>query len=135
MYKSKQGFLDNDFLKYHQIKSAEIIVNFLKKNNCSENQLSKVYHLIANHEFGGDFESDILKDADSLSFFKINAEHFIKVKTKETSIKKVKEKLEWMYNRISYNETKESTLHYYKKAILKLEKNGSFPKSVANTSS
>ncbi len=106
MYKSENGFLDKNFLEYHQKKSAEIICNFLKTQKYPENKIKKVYKLVSNHEFGGDFETNILKDADSISFFIHNVDHFIKVKSKESSYKKVKEKLNWMYNRITFKESK-----------------------------
>ena len=121
MYKSEKGFLDTDFLKYHQRRSAEILSEFLKKSNYPQDKIKKVYNLVANHELGGDFETDILKDADSISFFIHNVEHFITVKTKESSIEKTLEKLNWMYGRITHNIAKEIVDSFYKKSIEKLK--------------
>ena len=115
MYKSDKGFLDKEFLEYHQRKSAEIIADFLKTNNYPREKIEKVYNLIINHEFGGDFDTDILKDADSISFFIHNVEHFVKVKSKESSIEKVKEKLNWMFNRITNKQAKNIVISIYKK--------------------
>jgi hypothetical protein len=122
MYQSDDGFLNKDFLKYHQERSAEILADFLKNNHYPSDKIAKVHTLVSNHETGGDFDSNILKDADSVSFFKNNSKHFIEVKTVESSVKKVLKKLQWMYNRISFNEAKEAASPYYRDAVLKLEK-------------
>ncbi len=121
MYKSNSGFLSEWYLNYHQRKSAEILVEFLKNNNYPENKRKKVFNLILKHEIGGDVETNILKDADSISFFIINSEHFINVKTKQSSVEKVKEKLNWMFKRITFNEAKDIAKNYYLNAINRLE--------------
>ncbi len=121
MYNSANGFLDENFLKYHQEKSAEILSGFLKKNNYPPIKTENVYKLVRNHETGGDFDTDILKDADSISFFINNANHFIKVKTVESSEEKVKEKLKWMFERITFKESIEIAVPYYIKAMNDLE--------------
>ena len=121
MYKSEKGFLDIEFLKYHQKRSAEILSDFLKKNHYPEDKIEKIYKIVLNHEFGGDFDTDILKDADSISFFINNAEHFIKVKTKESSSEKVLSKLEWMYNRITNAEAKKIAYKFYENSINRLK--------------
>ncbi len=106
MYKSPKGFLDKEFLDYHQKRSAEILKKFLETNSYEQKKIEKVYKYVSKHEVGGDFETDILKDADSISFFKNNVEHFVKVKSKESSPEKVREKLKWMFVRISFEESK-----------------------------
>ena len=122
MYKSGKGFLDNDFLKYHQKRSAEILKNFLKTNNHPNEKIEEIYKYVRNHEIGGDFETDILKDADSISFFINNTEHFIKVKAKEASPEKVRVKLKWMFERITFSEAKTIAFPYYETSIDKLKK-------------
>ena len=121
MYHSANGFLDENFLKSHQERSAEILTDFLKKNKYPPTKIEKIYKLVRNHETGGDFDTDILKDADSISFFINNAYHFIKVKTKESSVEKVKEKLHWMFNRITFPIAKEIIEADYRNAIKILE--------------
>ncbi len=121
MYKSEKGFLDIEFLKYHQKRSAEILSDFLRKNNYPEDKIKIIYKMVLNHEFGGDFDTNILKDADSISFFINNAEHFIKVKTKESSPDKVLSKLEWMYNRITSPEAKKIAYKFYGNSITRLK--------------
>jgi len=88
--------------KYILKKSAKIIVNLLNKQNYNKNIISKVEKLVLKHEFGGDLESNILKDADSISFFEENLElYFI-----EFGEEKTRNKIKFMYNRIS-SKTKE----------------------------
>lgn len=43
----------------HSKKSAKIVVELLKKYDFDSEFISKVEHLILNHEFGGDFESNL----------------------------------------------------------------------------
>lgn len=52
-----------EFKREHSVRSANIIENILKKNNYPEKIITKVKHLVEKHEFGGDYESNILKDA------------------------------------------------------------------------
>jgi len=42
-----------------------------------------VYNLIVNHETGGDKRSDILKYADSISFFNVNLEYYFERNAEE----------------------------------------------------
>ncbi|MCD6477556.1 MAG: DUF4202 family protein [Candidatus Aenigmarchaeota archaeon] len=104
----------------HQKKSARIVSNFLENINADENLIKEVTFLIEHHESGGTPEADVLKDADSLSFFENNAysilEKFAKL-DKET----VKEKFDFMFNRISSEKAKNIAKPMYEKLIKKLE--------------
>lgn len=40
--------------------------------------INKVYNLVLKHELGGDKETDILMDADSISFFEGNLPTYLK---------------------------------------------------------
>jgi len=87
----------NEFKKEHSIRSANIIIEILKKYNYSQDIINKVKQLVENHEFGGDQESDILKNADSLVYFSYNIPFNLKRMGKE----KTKSKIQFMYNRLS----------------------------------
>ncbi len=87
----------NEFKKEHSIRSAQFICNILKKHNYSQSIIDKVKHLVENHEFGGDLESDILMDADSLAYFEYNIPSYLKICGRE----KTKEKIKFMYKRLS----------------------------------
>lgn len=118
---SDRGFLDEEHLKYHQKKGAEIIYDFLINEGADIDLARRVKKLIENHEVGGDAQENALKDADSISFFENNTEHFIKIKAGEVGRKKVKEKFDWMFNRITSQKAKEISRSWYNEAVRKLE--------------
>lgn len=89
----------NEFKKEHSIRSAKFICDILKKHEYSVDIISKVKHLVENHEFGGDPETDILTDADSLAYFDYNIPSYLKRNGEE----RTKEKIKFMYNRLSDN--------------------------------
>ncbi|NIA19733.1 MAG: DUF4202 family protein [Xanthomonadaceae bacterium] len=120
MFHSDNGFLDDTFLDYHQQRSAKIITDYLKTLNCPTALSEKVFHLVAHHETGGDIETDLLKDADSLSFFQTNIDFFVTVKVKESSVDKVKNKFTWMFERISNPKAREFCLPLYEDAMARL---------------
>jgi len=64
----------NDFKNTHALNSAKIVQEILDKYPLSRKVKNKIISLIKNHELGQSKDSDlaILKDADSLSFFKLN---------------------------------------------------------------
>jgi|GEM_PF-247522 len=99
--KQKDGFKNKEFLDYHQERSSEIASQFLLKNGMDKLFVKKVCKMIRNHETGGDFDTNILKDADSLAFFETYIDYFVNIQVKRTSKEMVKSKLEWTYNRIT----------------------------------
>lgn len=101
-----ENYLDPEFLMNHQAGGAKIMSEFLSKEGASKELIQKVTHLISKHEVGGDFEQNALMDADSVSFFETNAEMFVTKKAPIEGKGKVKEKLDWMFNRISTEEHK-----------------------------
>ena len=87
----------NEFKKEHSIRSARFVSEILKKHNYSHEIIEKVKHLVENHEFGGDEESDILMDADSLAYFDYNIPSYLKRNGKD----RAREKIRFMYKRLS----------------------------------
>lgn len=83
--------------RIHSEKSAKIIVGLLKKHGFEESFISKVEHLVLKHEFGGDEESNLLMDADSISFFEENFVQYFEKFGEEMARKKIR----FMYNRMS----------------------------------
>ncbi len=96
--KTKEKF-DNykEHKRIHSEKSAKIIVELLEKHNFDKEFISKVKHLVLKHEFGGDFESNLLMDADSISFFE---ENFVQYNEKFGE-EKTRKKIRFMYDRMS----------------------------------
>ncbi len=117
-----ENYLDSTFLKNHQEGGAEIMEKFLREQNASEEMISKVKHLISKHEVGGDEEQSALMNADSVSFFETNAEMFVTKKAPIEGYEKVKEKLDWMFNRILIVQAKEEARVNYEKWANELKK-------------
>ena len=124
-FKDKE-FNDKDFLAAHQIKGAEIISDFLKKQNYPEDKIKRIYNMIRRHEEEGDEESDLIKDADSISYLENNAAKHTKW-TSNLGIDKVKRKIDWMYSRISSDKAKALAGPYYEK-VLKIFESYASPK-------
>ena len=95
----KKDNFDNyeDYKKEHAKESAKIICEILEKNNFDNEFIEKVRFIIENHEHGGSVEVDILKEADSLTFFNWDIYYYIKDK----GVEKTKDKIIFMYRRLS----------------------------------
>ena len=87
----------DEFKKVHAQRSAVILKKFLLNFNLSNSIIEKVFNIVKNHEHGGDFYSDILKDADSLSFLENNIKYYYQREGFENTFKKAK----WTYKRLS----------------------------------
>lgn len=115
-------FNDPEYLKEHQENSAQIIVAFLRKNDYPEDKIGIIENMVKHHEEGGDDNSNLLMDADSLSFLENNVSHFVNQIAKQGK-EKIQNKISWMYNRISAEKAKELAKPYYDKALEMLENN------------
>lgn len=115
-----KGFLDKKMLKEHQERSAEVIGEILKKEELDGRFIKRVKMLVSKHEEGGNEDQNLLKDADSLSFFENNIDRIVEL-IPEMGKEKVRRKIEWMYNRITSREAKKIAKPYYQKAIKKLK--------------
>jgi len=114
------GMKDEEFLRYHQERGAEIIGEFLVKNNASQKLTERVKMLISRHELGGNEDQNLLKDADSISFFENNVRHFLTEHVKKLNKERVKEKFDWMFNRITYDKSRKIAKPWYEDAINQL---------------
>jgi len=117
---AEKGFRDEKYLTYHQERGAEIIADFLQQQSADEKLIKRVKMLISKHEVGGDIDQDVLRDADSVSFFENNADHFVTQFAPKFGKEKVKDKFNWMFNRISDEKAKKIALPWYKEAIKQL---------------
>lgn len=115
------GVLDKEFLRRHQEGSAQIMVVFLEKCRANKDLVAKVKKLITHHEEGGDDEQNLLKDADSISFFENDIPTFLTKVVAEIGREKVKKKFDWMYGRITSAKAKQIVKKWYGKAIEDLE--------------
>ena len=83
------------FKAAHAHNSAEILKEVMLDCGVHETLIEQVYELVYRHEVGGDERSDLLKDADSISYFEVNLPHY--------------------YNRHGWDETKRRCLWGYKR--------------------
>ena len=115
------GFTDKEFLRRHQDNSARIVAEFLEKQKASQEMIDRVKMLVSKHEEGGNDAQDVLKDADSVSHFENCVELFLTEAVEEVGKDKVRQKFDWMYNRITSEKAKQITKPWYEKAIKDLE--------------
>ncbi len=115
--KNSAGFTSLEFYRPHEERGAEIIADFLKQQNVNEGFIERVKMLVSRHEEGGNDDQNLLKDADSVSFFETNVSLFLGEKVKEDGKKKVKQKFDWMFNRITSEKAKQIAQPMYEKAI------------------
>lgn len=116
----RDGFLDEIFLKTHAEQGAEIMGKFLKQEGFDDEVTARVKKLITHHEIGGDDEDNLLRDADSISFFEKNVDGFMDRYLPKVGLDKVKQKIDWMFERIGSAKAKEITRPMYETALKKL---------------
>jgi hypothetical protein len=117
---NSKGFMSDEHLTYHQNEGARIMGEYLKEINADKKLINRVKSLVSKHEIGGNKNQNLLKDADSISFFENNVDHFIKKQIGNTSKEKVIDKFNWMFNRISSNRAKNIAKPFYEEAIRKV---------------
>ena len=120
-HQSEKGFRDENMLRLHQDEGARIMGEFLAEKNADDKLIERVKHLITYHEEGGDEDQNLLKDCDSISFFETNAAHFVTEKAPKIGKEKVKDKFEYMFERITSDKAKKLAEPFYKKALQDLE--------------
>ncbi len=86
-----------DFRREHSIRSAKILSDLMKQEGYDERTIDRVYVIVEKHEFGGDPDSDALKDADSIAYFEYNIPTYLERYGRE----KTKNKIKFMYKRMS----------------------------------
>jgi hypothetical protein len=87
----------NEFKMAHARNSAKVLYDLLSKYDLNETIRRKVSSLVSHHEFGGNPEANILKDADSISYFDVNLPFYFQRNSKgETEFR-----IMWGYQRLS----------------------------------
>jgi hypothetical protein len=110
-YNIRAFLLDADVLKKHQENGAAAIYAFLLKENAAPDLALKV----------GTHEQNLLKDADSISYFETNSIKHTEW-TDKLSKEEIKAKFDWMYNRISLDSAKIIAKPLYEKVLILLKK-------------
>ena len=94
----RQNYKDYDTFKdAHALNSANILVEIMQACDIDKKMIDEVFFLVRHHETGGTDRVDILKDADSISYFEVNLPfYFVRNNLKET-----KRRCLWGYKRLS----------------------------------
>ncbi len=87
----------NLFKAAHAINSAKILKDILHKCQVEQSVLDEACRLVERHEIGGDPRSDLLKDADSISYFEVNMPLYFQREGYEETLKRCI----WGYHRLS----------------------------------
>ncbi|MFA5797710.1 MAG: DUF4202 family protein [Candidatus Woesearchaeota archaeon] len=112
---------DPKYLRVHQQSSAKIITSFLQSQKYNPEKIARIHNMILHHEEGGNEESDLIKDADSLSYFKINALRHVEKLTSRLGKDKIRRKFDFMYNRITSSQAKSLATPLYFEAVQLLD--------------
>jgi hypothetical protein len=95
---SRSDFNDYDAFKAaHAKNSARILRKILNGCHVEPTIIDEACRLVGRHEAGGDLCSDLLKDADSISFFEVNMPLYFQREGYEETLKRCI----WGYKRLS----------------------------------
>lgn len=116
----RQDYKDYDAFKdAHALNSANILAEIMQAYDIDKKMIDEVFSLVRYHETGGTDQVDILKGADSISYFEVNLPlYFVRNNLKET-----KRRCLWGYKRLSDQGKKiVAELNYQNKEIKSLLK-------------
>jgi len=108
----RSDFDDYDTFKtVHANRSADILKSMLEQHEFHSSFIEDACLLVQNHEFGGIPRADLLKDADSLSYFEVNLPHYFKREGLEETkrrclwgLRRLSDKHRALVNQIKYSE-------------------------------
>jgi len=87
----------NQFKASHANNSAKILKDILHKCQVEQSVVDEACRLVKRHESGGDPRSDLLKDADSISYFEVNMPQYFQREGYEETLRRCI----WGYQRLS----------------------------------
>lgn len=94
----REEFTDHaEYKKAHSERGAEILGGILNKHNLEQSVIEEAVELVKLHEVGGTEDADVLRDADSISFFDNNLEFYIGYK----GLEEAKRQVEYKFGRCS----------------------------------
>ena len=114
----KAGSSDADKITRHQELSASVAEKFLGEQGADMSFIDEVKDLILHHEEGGTAEQNILNDADCLALFEEKMLRFVKKWKKQgKTADEIREKVDYIYNRISSEAAIKIAEPWYKEAL------------------
>ena len=87
----------DEFKAAHAHNSAKILKEILLLFQVEQSIIDEACRLVEQHEIGGDNHSDLLKDADSISYFEVNMPLYFQREGYEETLKRCI----WGYRRLS----------------------------------
>lgn len=94
----RADFPDYDMFKAaHARNSAEILRQIMEECGVEQAMASEVCRLVCRHETGGDPCADLIRDADSISFFEVNLPLYYERHSREEALRRCV----WGYRRLS----------------------------------
>ncbi|MBT4485817.1 MAG: DUF4202 family protein [Candidatus Latescibacteria bacterium] len=78
----------NEYKQAHALNSAQILTGIMEKCGVDQEIVDNVAHLVAHHEMGGDEREELLKNADTISFFHVCLPLFFDRKGPDTTRKR-----------------------------------------------
>ncbi|NOR79035.1 MAG: DUF4202 family protein [Methanophagales archaeon] len=96
----REDYKDYDeFKEAHASNSAKILAEIMKECNISKKLADDVVFLVCHHETGGTRRIDILRDADSISFFHVNLPYYFL----RNGVEETKRRCLWGYKKLPKN--------------------------------
>jgi len=98
----------NEFKDAHALNSAKIMAETMSDCKMNQELIDRVYFLVRNHEIGGNNGANVLKDADTISFFDVNLPYYFA----RNNVEETKMRCLWGYKKLSDN-LKKIILEFY----------------------
>jgi hypothetical protein len=120
----QRGVDDPIYNMAHSERSARIVSSYLCEQDASDECIEQVARLIRAHEYGGDFDENLVQAADSLSFLEVNVDVFLGWLDAGDALwdaDLADAKFTWMYERIQVPQASELARPLYVEAMCKLE--------------
>ena len=89
----------DEFKKAHALNSAKILKGIMKGCNVRKELVDDVFFLVSHHEIGGNRRVDVLRDADSISFFHVNLPYYFT----RNGVEEAKKRCLWGYKKLPDN--------------------------------
>ncbi len=89
----------DEFKKAHALNSAKILKEIMKGCNVRKELVEDVFFLVRHHETGGDRRVDVIRDADSISFFHVNLPYYFV----RNGVEETKKRCLWGYKKLAKN--------------------------------
>ncbi|CAD6491483.1 MAG: hypothetical protein DIAAKJNI_00098 [Candidatus Argoarchaeum ethanivorans] len=89
----------DDFKKAHALNSAEILKEMMVECNVKKELIDDVFFLVSSHETGGNRRVDVLRDADTISFFHVNLPYY----SVRNDAEETKGRCSWGYKKLPDN--------------------------------